>query len=178
MTKNWIKIISILEMVGGVIGICFVIWWFAVVPFNLISFLLSPILIGVYILSFTAGLLLWRENPYGRTTSIIVQVIQIPKVFSPLIVFMFSFGFDVWLHILIWDNKYLNYGFELKFLAFHQLFINSQNAPIGVGFSVTALIFLIMLVKHKTEIPINAKETLPPPPNELLEKNNQQISNL
>jgi hypothetical protein len=177
MKNNWIRIISILEMVGGVIGICSVVWWFAVVPFNLISFLLSPILIGIYVLSFIAGLLLWRESPYGRITSIIVQSIQIPKIFSPIIVFMFSFGFDLWLHLVILDNKYLTYGFELKLLAFHQLFINSQNAPLGFGFSITALVFLIMLLKYKTEDSLNDEETLPPPLSEILEKNDEQKSN-
>ena len=172
MTKTWLRILSILEMVGGIVGIAFVMWWFSVMPFHLYSLVVAPIPIGIYILSFVAGLLLWKGNRFGRTTSIIVQAIQIPKIFSPYIIFMFSFGFDLWVQVMISNEGYLTYGIEFRFLAFNQLFLNAQNTPFGFGVSITALIFLILLLSHKPYKSSNNEGMLPPQPNEYLNPNN------
>ena len=148
MAKVWIRIISALEIVGGVIGIVFVIWWLSTTPFNLFSLVLAPLPIGIYLLSLTAGVALWRGSSFGRNASIIVQAIQLPKITSPLVIFMFSFGFDAWVHILLAKGS-ANLGFELRFLAFNQFFINVRDAPIGLGVSIMACIFLSLLVRYK-----------------------------
>ena len=162
MSKTWVRIISVLEIVGGVDGIGLMIWALMVTPDNALALILAPIPISIYILSLVAGVALWRDNSFGRKASIVVQAIQLPKIASPLIIFMFSFGFDFWVHILF-TGGFSKLGFEIRFLADNEFFINVQDAPFGLGVSITACIFLRMLLRHK---PGRAKEAviLPPPP--------------
>jgi hypothetical protein len=160
MSKTWVRIISVLEIFGGVFGIGLVIWELVVTPFNVLILILAPIPISIYIFSLVAGVALWRDNSFGRKASIVVQAIQLPKIVSPLIIFMFSFGFDLWVHILLTEGL-SNLGFEFRFLAFSQLFFNVPNAPFGLGVSITACIFLAMLLRYK---PGKAAIFPPPPP--------------
>jgi hypothetical protein len=162
MLKPWLRIISVLEIIGGVFGIGFVIWWLLAAPINAFTVILAPIPISIYVLSLVAGVALWQGSSFGRKASIVVQAIQLPKIVSPLIIFMFSFGFDFWIHILF-VKGFSSVGFEFRFLAFNQLFINVQDAPLGLGVSLTAAIFLAMLLRNK---PRRTKEVtiLPPVP--------------
>lgn len=163
MTKTWLKIISILEIVGGIFGIVNLIWWFLVSPFNIYSLIIASIPIAVCIFSILAGYWLWTGNRFGRTASMIVQAIQLPKIFSSLVIFMFSFGFDVWVQFIIFKNGLSNLGVEFKFLAFNQFFINVENAPTGLGLSITGLIFLIMLINYRPEVFVEEVESPPQP---------------
>jgi hypothetical protein len=162
MSKTWVRIISVLEIVGGVVGIGFMSWVLLATPFNAWALIIAPIPISIYILSLVAGVALWRGNSFGRKASIVVQAIQLPKIISPLVIFMFSFGFDLWVQFLL-ARGFSNLGFEFRFLAFNQLFFDVQDAPFGLGVSITACIFLAMLLRHK---PGRAEEAaiLPPPP--------------
>jgi hypothetical protein len=164
MTKNWIRIISILEIVGGLFGFIILIWWFLFVPFNTYSLLIVPIPIAIYVLCILAGCWLWKGHRFGRTASIIIQAIQLPKIFSPFIVFMFSFGFDVWIEFLFLPNGLTNLGFQIRFLSFNQLFFNVEQAPTGLGISITALIFLIMLFNYKPAEFVEETGAPPQPP--------------
>ena len=164
MTKNWLRVISILEIVGGVFGIIILVWWFLFVPFNIYSLLIAPIPIAIYVLSILAGYWLWKGHRFGRTASIIIQAIQLPKIFSPFIIFLFSFGFDVWIQFLFLPNGLTNLGFEFRILSFNQLFFNVEQAPTGVGVSITALIILIMLIKYKAAELVEEIGAPPQPP--------------
>jgi len=152
----------VLEIVGGVAGIGLVIWVLLATPFNVLTLIIAPIPISIYILSLVAGVALWRDNSFGRKASIIVQAIQLPKIVSPLIIFTFSFGFDIWVHILL-TREISKLGFEFRPLADNEFFFNVPDAPFGLGVSITACIFLAMLLRHK---PGKAEEAaiLPPPP--------------
>lgn len=159
--KLWVRIIAVLEIVGGVFGLVLVVWQLAVAPFNVISLLLAPVAAGIYVLSFVAGVGLWRGSTFGRKASIIVQTIQAPKVISPLITFAFSFGLDFWVHQL-WYAEMTNFGFEFRLLAFHHLSANVP-APVGLGVSLTALIFLVLLRRYDPNS-VSAMDAPPPPP--------------
>ena len=150
------------EIVGGVFGIGDVIWAVIVTHFNALALFLAHIPISIYILSLVAGVALWQDNLFGRKASIVVQAIQLPKIVSPLIIFTFSSGFDIWVQILL-TREFSKLGFEFRSLADNEFFFNVQDAPFGLGVSITACIFLAMLLRHK---PGRAKEAaiLPPPP--------------
>jgi hypothetical protein len=85
-----------------------------------------------------------------------VQVIQLPKISSSILVFMFSFGFDLWVQIV-------SLSFHLRFPAFYQLFVSKPGMPFDLGVSVPALIFLAMLRKHNA-VGIPTRQMQPPPP--------------
>jgi hypothetical protein len=120
--------------------------------------------VGIYILSLVAGIELWRDTSFGRKASILVQVIQIPKIISPIIIFLFSCGFDFWIHLLF-TGGYSTFGFQFQFLTFNQFLFNVPDAPIGLGLSLTGLVFLAILWNHKpgrVEPILSPSE--PPPP--------------
>ena len=156
--KTWMRVIAATEIIGGVSGIAFAIWSFLTSPFNGFALLLlAPIIVAIYVLGIIAGVALWRGAAFGRTASIVVQAIQLPKVTSAIFVFMFSFGFDLWVQIV-------SLSFHLRFLASHQLFINKPGMPFDLGISLTALIFLAMLRKRKPTAISNPQMQPPPTP--------------
>ncbi len=87
-----------------------------------------------------------------------IQVIQLPKIISPTIIFMFSFGFDLWVHA----SPPL-FGIQFSVFGNNQVFLNVQNAPVDFGISITAIIALLILKKYKPA-GRTSLEPLPPPP--------------
>ena len=149
MSKFWIRLIAILEIVGGVCGIGFVVWGLVTAKSNGQSLIFGVIVAAVYLFSFLAGVSLWSGRAFGRIASIIIQAIQLPKYTSQLLVFMFSFGFDAYVYGILTNNAQPIFGFEVKFLAFNQLLTNVADAPAGFGFSIPACAFLAMLIKYR-----------------------------
>jgi hypothetical protein len=149
MSKIWIRIISILEIIGGLSGIASVVWEIVAPPADHHPVVIGAIALAVYVFSLIAGVALWLERPFGRVASIVVQAIQLPKYISQLVIFMFSFGFDAYVYGMLTNNAQPVFGFELKFLAFNQLFVNVADAPAGFGVSIPACVFLGMLLKFK-----------------------------
>jgi hypothetical protein len=161
MAKVWRRIISVLEIVGGAFGIVIVAWELAVRPLDVYTPVLGGFAISIYLLSLIAGVLLWLERPAARVASIVTQGVQLPKLISPPLTFTFSFGFDLYPYVQS-AAGFLKLGFDLKLLAFHQLFLNMEGAPVGIGISIPASVFLIMLFRYK---PVTVwVAPLPPPP--------------
>jgi hypothetical protein len=160
MSKVWRRLISVLEIVGGVFGIIILAWELVASPADGYTLLLAPVSYGIFILSLVAGVLLWREHRAGRMTSVVVQAIQLPKIVSPVLIFTFSFGFDFYPYVLS-DAGFSKVGVDLRLLAFHQLYLNIEEAPFAAGVSVPAVMFLIMLLRYK---PATRGEMVPPPP--------------
>jgi hypothetical protein len=149
MSKIWIRIIAVLEIVGGVFGIGFVVWQFVAGQNDRLTLVFLSIAFAVYILSLVAGVALLRDHRFGRVGSIVVQLIQLPKYSSQLLVFMFSFGFDAYFYFALTNTANAIMGFEFKFLAFNHLFVSVADAPVIFGVSIPASIFLAMLLKYK-----------------------------
>jgi hypothetical protein len=160
MTKVWQRLISVFEVVGGVFGIIILAWQLIVSTDDGYVLLLAPVAYAIYLMSLVAGVLLWREHRAGRMASIIVQAIQLPKLVSPFLIFTFSFGFDFYPYIQFAEG-FSNVGVDFRLLAFHQLYINIQEAPVGAGVSIPAAAFLIMLLRYK---PAGARGNMMPPP--------------
>ena len=149
MSNFWIRLIAILEIVGSIFGIAFVVLQ---VVAGQTGLRFATIAFAVYILSFGAGVALLRNHPFGRIGSIIVQCIQLPKYASHLFVFMFSFGFDAYLYFALTNTANAITGIEFKVLAFNQLFVNVADATVIFGISIPASVFLAMLLKYKPRI--------------------------
>jgi hypothetical protein len=160
-----IKLISVLEIVGGVFGIGLIVWALASAsgPYNLFSLLIVPLLLGIDALSLIAGVALWRGSSFGRKASLVVQTIQIPKLASPLLTFAFSFGLDLSVYYLLAGN-FTKLGFEFKVLAFNAFHINMPGAPMGLGVSLTACVFLALLFRYQPGVIAHEIPPLPPPP--------------
>lgn len=147
MSKFWIYLIAILEIVGGVCGIAFIVWRFSAAPIDRHTFPFAIIIFVVYLLSLAAGITLALGRRFGRVASIVVQAIQLPKYSSQLLIFMFSFGFDAYVYGMLTNNAQPVFELEFKFLAFNQLFVNVADAPVVFGISIPASLFLVMLLR-------------------------------
>ncbi|HEX8457864.1 MAG TPA: hypothetical protein VF656_11250 [Pyrinomonadaceae bacterium] len=156
-----IKIIAALEVLGGVCGIAFVAWSLIGTAFDFFPLLLALVVAFVYLLSLVAGVALWRGDAFGRRASIVVQTVQIPKLISPLLTFGFSFGLDLWAQWLLAGN-FSRVGVEFRVLAFYTLYINMPSAPMGLGVSLTACLFLAALFKYQPHA--TPEEIIAPPP--------------
>ena len=167
MNNIWLKIISISEIVGGGFGVLLTIYLLFVSSHNIFSFIFFPIFFAINFLCLFAGIFLWKKKPLGKTLSIITQFIHLPKLVSPALTFIFSFGIDIYPYIKFFNGKSL-WGIEFKLITFYQFFINMKDAPIGFGLSIIAIVFLVILFRYNPndllENPI--KKDIPPTPNE------------
>lgn len=87
-----------LQIIGGLLSMAFTGWAMVTQMSNILSAPIGIIEVLIDTLAVVAGITLWRETSFGRKASIVVQFIQLPKITSPVIIFLFSFGFDFWLH--------------------------------------------------------------------------------
>lgn len=164
MTKPWLKVIGILEIAGGASGLAFILLMVANRGVNGLLIWPALIIIGIYVLSVIAGIGLLLGKPFGRITSIIVQAIQLFKIISPQLIFMFSLGVDLYLYFAV-AARGMNLGFQFNIFSSYQLYIGVRDAPFGLGISVTALLSLIALIKAKEQNKAEeVLDPLPPPP--------------
>src|SRR5436309_3080870 len=104
MNFPWIKTIAVLEMVGGVVGVLFMVYVAMSSEFAVPVIFVGSFSSAIFVLSMLAGSWLWQGQRRGRTASIVIQCIQLPKVISGPLIFMFSFGFDVFAHVTLLQN--------------------------------------------------------------------------
>jgi len=163
MSFPWIRTIAALEMVGGVSGILFVLYVVLVAGFSMPILVVGTVCIAISVLSLLAGSWLWQGLVRGRTTSLIVQFIQLPKLVSVPLVFTFSFGFDLFPHLTILPEN-VNWGIQLRFLSDSQLYINTPNAPLLLGVSIPAIIAIAKLWDYDPTLPTADIASEPPGP--------------
>lgn len=148
MSKFWTYLIATLEIVGGLCGVIFIIWQSVTTPLAPHNIPVAIIILAIYVLSFAGGIGLLLGRNFGRVASIVVQVIQLPKYSSQVLIFMFSFGFDVYVYGMLTNTAQTIFGVEFKLLAFYQLFATVIDAPVLVGISIPATVFLTMLLRR------------------------------
>lgn len=162
MEKIWINIIAVLEIIGGIVGILFIVYASVVSGFAFNVMIIVPISLGIFSLSLVAGVYLWIGHEFGRKASIIIQWIQLPKISLSAITFMFSFGLDAFAHVTFMDDV-ANLGMQFRLFADGQLFFMTEETPILFGISLPAAFALIKLQNYKIE---NNDSQEPPGPDE------------
>jgi hypothetical protein len=160
MPKVLRRLISLLELIGGTCGLVLLAKQIPYFRVEANVIILLPIAIGIFLMSLVAGALLWRDHRAGRIASIIVQAIQLPKLASPLLIFMFSFGLDFYPYIAVTRGVF-DAEVDFKVLAFYNLYLNQPRFPFAFGISIPAIAFLIMLLRYKPE---RASGKMMPPP--------------
>jgi hypothetical protein len=162
MPKVLRRLISALELIGGVCGLVLLTKQLPTFRVDARVIILAPIAITIYLMSFVAGALFWRGHRAGRIASIIVQAIQLPKMASPLLIFMFSFGFDFYPYVVV-VRGVSHVEVDYKLLAFYNLYLGQPGFPFAFGISIPAVVFLIMLLRYKPDR-ASGKMMPPPPP--------------
>lgn len=167
MSKVPIRIIAALQIIGGLFTLAIMGWKLVTQTSGAVTqtasifvvlIALAESIIDVF--ATVAGIMLWRGTSFGRKTSMAVQAIQLPKIISPALIFMFSFGFDFWLHA-----SSSAFGFQTAIIGNNQIFIGVgvQDVPVDLGVSVTAIIALVILNKYKpAATSVHPSPPLPP----------------
>jgi len=161
MPKILRRLIAALELIGGTCGLVLLAKQLPFFRIDISVIILAPIAISIFLMSLVAGALLWRGHRAGRMASIIVQAIQLPKLASPLLIYMFSFGFDFYPYIVLLEGG-PKLEVDFKLLAFYNLYLYRPGFPLAFGISIPAAVFLIMLLRYKPASP--AEKMMPPPP--------------
>ena len=181
MSKVPIRIIAVLQIIGGLFIVAITGWELVTQTSSAVhqiagifAILIALLESFVAIFAVVAGITLWRGTSFGRRASMAVQAIQLPKIISPALIFMFSFGFDFWLHA---SSSFL--GFQTVFFGNNQIFIGVgvQDMPVDLGVSVTAIIALVVLKKFKPVARTSLRPSPPLPPSEWATSDQQAPNN-
>jgi hypothetical protein len=143
--KLLLRIIASLEILGGVVGIGLLMLQVMREPLNRYLFSINIVILSIYALSSISGISLWREQPYSYILSILTQLIQLPKIILPSIIFFFSFGIDIYIYYAT-SYQLSNLGLDFKLGAAHQLSFGEANGTVALGLSIPALSFLLILL--------------------------------
>ena len=152
--QKWNRIISIYEMIGGVLGLGITIFLILSILPQLLSqeaplfnklFLVAIIIfaIGGYLLSFIAGLFLWKKQNKGIFLSIITQIIQIPKFAIAGFSYFFVSGIELFVTI---SNSSL--GFTTYFGSHWDISFYPEDKTFLIGVNIIAIIALIYFIKE------------------------------
>lgn len=152
------RIISIYEMVGGVVGFGATIFLiFQILPqllseevplsYQVLSVAILFYAIGGYLLSFFAGLFLWKQEKKGITLSIWSQIMQIPTFAIAGFSYLFVSGLEFF---LITEGVYsMNFA---TYLGSHwDISYNPEGAPFFIGINFIAIAILVYLMKERNK---------------------------
>ena len=144
---TWFRAIAAIEIFGGLSGPILLAFQLKQAPLSLATLGLASLVLGLYLLSFAGGILLWRGKQLGRYLSVLLQIIQLPKYSSSSLVFMMSFGFDLAL-LGVSSSGPSGYGLGLdtKLGGNHTLFVGNPGMPSAIGVSIVSCILLVKLL--------------------------------
>jgi hypothetical protein len=161
------KVIAACEAIGGVAGALAVCVEMARAGFRTDTVVIGAIVLGLFILSLYAGIMLWRDKEAGYVTSIVVQFAQLPKIIGPKLAFAMSFGFDFMLVSVTHPNGLRGIGAHAQLPEQHTLFIGLRppgGEPSVLGISVVSCVVLWLLRSRKRTDSHSAIGETPKPP--------------
>lgn len=153
------KVISVYEMLGGIIWIIFFgLWYLPTLIEKLdvmsnsikvyITLIVCVIMIGLYIMSFVAGILLWKNKKVGITLSYIIQVMQIPYILIPGFTYTVISGLQLGACVIISSNSFL---FKVLFYigSTATIYVGNTTQYILLGINIMPIIIMVQLRKIK-----------------------------
>lgn len=112
MNIRWNRLIAVLEMGGGIIGVLASIMYLEGSNFQLLGLLVAALFIGLYVLSIVAGWYLWKNAPRGLSLSMLVQALQIPQIMVPGLTYFFVSGLAISISVSLDYETFKNIGFN------------------------------------------------------------------
>lgn len=147
------KLISIYEIVGGVLGLMAAIFMviFSVISIQKINYpLLIFAIIALYILSLVAGVCLLKKKQQGIMLSIIVQIFQIPYIITSSFTYIFISGLMIGAKVTFVSQMsrttgmfYLGSSFSLPYGS------GIQNVILGINFIPILIIGYFLKIKNQ-----------------------------
>lgn len=146
VTKYILKIISIIEVVGGLLGVVTSIIVALHTPKSPLNFLLVPLFLALFVAAYSlmayAGVQLWRDKTLGLRLSMVAQIIQIPFIQSSYIAFrLYS---PLTFYTIFSENGFMNNVFGLG--SDSVLSFPGMELPFSVGINLIAVLLLIFLI--------------------------------
>ena len=117
-------LIGIYEMVGGIMGVYFLIVHGRVPKlenYQLLAVIITFFILTLYVLSSIGGFLLWRGKENGLVISIIVQIFQIPYILTASCIYSVASGAHILAGIGISTNifKIILYGHVIPYFEIY-----------------------------------------------------------
>jgi hypothetical protein len=176
MSPVWRKVVAAAQVVGGLAGL----WSTALVmgqfPPGARERILLSFVITAYLVSLAAGVLLWRDTLAGWVLTAIVQLVQLPKVASVPLTFLFTSGVDVAFGVgakpgpaatdraLRLDLRACGAWLDFRLGASYQVHVNNPAFRPGLGLSLVSLAVLASMIEGRSRLP--AGGGIPPVPGE------------
>ena len=138
-----LKIIALIQLAGGVLGAIMV----ALLGPKLASQAHVPLasilpwLVPPFVLSLTAGALLWRGGTLGEVLSVINLALQVPVIGTSFISYFFNSG----LAVRVWLSSEGPGGFVFFGSQFHINFA-PRTTGVLIGVNLVALVLLALLI--------------------------------
>jgi|GEM_PF-2283734 len=152
------KLISLLEIIGGILGIGVILFSFftviipyfqsdAVTLYKIITSMIFLYAFLVYCFSTLSGLLLWKKHKKAVQLSLISQSVQIPTFLIPGMTYMLVSCFGVFVKISL-SSLFFSAYFGSRF----SIFFLPQSGNYYIGLNIVALVIFIFLYKHRKEV--------------------------
>lgn len=153
------KVVAVLEFVGGALGLISLLAATRIMPTSVGGFGTLAVTAAIYLLALIAGVLLWRGARQGRGLSIVVQLIQLPKLVTMKFAFMMSFGFDLFAAVVLGQDAH---GFSLstKVGSFDLIRLGDVGLPWLCGISITSCLSLFALLSGEAIASANRYATI------------------
>ena len=161
MKELLVKIVALLEIVGGAIGFMMI---FASTIFNLhkvwgtpqldspvlrLKLLIAVIFVVLFVFVVRAGILLYRDERKGYILSVVFQALQVPFVATKYFIYNFVVAFQLQLGIVLDKGQYHFYHVEALGSKYMLWFATPVELAVSVNVvAVTALIILVDAMRN------------------------------
>ena len=160
------KVIAVFEVVGGLHGLVGCSVEAARRGFPDAELPLYALVMGFFLLSTAAGVLLWRNTRAGYIATIVVLLIQLPKLLYPQLAYMVNTGFDVTAVILAHPGPPPVSVWKLHLQIGSNYLVHAepgQGVARGIGISLVSCVVLWVLARsRRASAPAVPPEPAPP----------------
>ncbi len=154
MNRNHRRVLGVLSIGGGFLGVAIGLSKFAVVS-GFFNYIFILVFVGFYIFGIVSGVLLIESDSYQAIKwSSLYWLIQVPIVMSPLLGYQFASGLilNVWLATAGGSGWYFSLGSAFGYSMFESF------QPWSIGVNIVALLVTVYLYKVKRYLSIERKE--------------------
>lgn len=159
---RYCKAIAVLQIGGGATAIAMTAWLFSNSSVTASALLLFLPFIAVFVLAMYSGVALWKGWRSGLWMSLVIQVLQLPKISSSVLDYELALGLKVTAGFFgsgakVWGYGGADFGFAVP----------GGDNPAGLGVNLVALVCVIHLARHAAallEEKAGAPEAVPSPP--------------
>jgi len=152
MTAKWDWPIAFLEMAGGIVGVIGAIRYGGIFPQTPLALPLFVIFLGLYVLSFIAGLFLWRHHPIGVKLSLVVQILLIPVFTIASLLYKFVSGLQLGFAIYSSSGFAPGFRFLIFFGSTWQISTWARGEPFLLGVNIIAVLIILYLLGWRTMV--------------------------